>query len=528
MTAAKASIRKVLPLLGAAGLVGCMVGPDYTTPTAPLADQWIDGASPSATSADAIDPRWWLEFNDPTLTALIEEAAAQNLSLLAAGLRVLQARAIRGIAVGEFFPQTQQAFGGIETSAFSENGPLSQGDRFYADDEIGLQAAWELDFWGKFRRSIESADAGLLATVADYDATLVSLIADVADSYVQVRSFDERLRLARDNVNLQRNTLELTEVRQRAGAVSDLDVATARALLSSTEALIPDFENGRRRSLVSLAVLLGRPPSELSDLLQLGEPVPTPPANISVGVPADLLRRRPDVRAAERVAAAASAQIGVAVADLYPAISIAGATGFASSDVNAGGQSADLGDLFQPESFQGFIGLRVNWPILNYGRIENNIRARDAEYQRAIVQYQDTVLRAAADVETSLSSFLRNRERSSFLADAVEAQQRAVEISLIQYRNGAIDFIRVNQAQTDLVRQQDESVVARARTATGAIATYRALGGGWQIREGKEFVPAETIQEMRDRTNWGDLLAPDYSDGSDLGFERPKVPTSTP
>lgn len=527
MIAAPRLARRTAPILVVvAGLAGCMVGPDYVQPEAPLAETWID--APTAATEAAVDPRWWKQFNDPALDALIEESLSQNLTLRAAGLRVIQARAVRGITVGEFFPQTQEAFGSIGRSANSENGPLSQGDRFYSDATLGLQAAWELDFWGRFRRAIESSDAALLATVADYDTTLISLVADVATSYVQLRSFEERLTLARDNVRLQRDTVELTDVRLRAGAVSELDVATARALLSSTESLIPELEDGRRRSLISLGVLLGRPPSELSEFLGEAAAVPTPPPEIAVGVPAELLRRRPDVRTAERVAAAASAQIGVATADLFPSISITGATGFASSDIEFGGQTSDLGDIFKPESFQGFIGLTVNWPILNYGRIENNIRARDAEFQRAITQYQETVLRAAGDVETGLSNFLKSRARAAHLDDAVTSQMRAVEISLIQYRNGAIDFIRVNQAQTDLVQRQDESAVARADTATGAIATFLALGGGWEVRAGSEFIDAETARQMRERTDWGDLLAPDYSEGSDLLFDRPDDTTAQP
>jgi NodT family efflux transporter outer membrane factor (OMF) lipoprotein len=498
-----------------------MVGPDYAPPAAPVAEDWIDGpAAPSAERDDSLT-QWWTLFDDPALTALVEEALAQNLSLRSAGLRVLEARAVRGISVGEFFPQTQEAFGGIGGTATSANGPLAQGDRFYSDASIGLQAAWELDFWGKFRRGIESSDAALLATVADYDTVLLSLVSDVATNYVLVRSFEERLALARSNVQLQRDTLDLTDVRLRAGAVSELDVATARALLATTEALIPQLEDGRRQTLAALSVLVGRTPSELTDVMGGAGVTPAPPAGIALGVPADLLRRRPDVRRAERFAAAASAQIGVAEADFYPAVSITGATGFLSSDISFSGQRSDLDNIFDADSFQGFIGLSFSWPILNYGRIENNVRVRDAQFQQAVTEFQNTVLRAAAEVEAGLSSFLRNRERAAHLGTAVTAQQRAVEISLIQYRNGAIDFIRVNSAQTDLVTQQDQLATARAATAVGAISTFRALGGGWEVRVGREFVDRATAEEMRERTDWGDLLAPDYDGGSDLFFDRP-------
>jgi NodT family efflux transporter outer membrane factor (OMF) lipoprotein len=452
---------------------------------------------------------------------LVHEALDQNLSLRAAGLRVLQARAVRGISAGDFFPQQQELFGGIAANRVSEQSIGGAGDNGFADASIGARATWELDFWGKFRRGIESSDAALLASVADYDSVLVTLAADVATAYVQARSFQERLELARANVALQADTLRLTELRFKAGAVSQLDVVTAKALLFSTEALIPRFEDGVRRSVVALCVLLGRTPSDLHSELTGPAVVPLPHAEIALGIPADLLRRRPDVRRAERLAAAASAQIGVATADLYPSISLAGATGFAAND--AGGSS--LTDIISSNSFQGFIGLNVNWPFLNYGRINNNIRLQDARFQESVTQYQNIVLQAAADVESGLSIFLKNRERFAHLTATVEAQRRAAELAVIQYRAGAVDFIRVNFAQTDLVEQQDQLASARADSALGAIATFRALGGGWEVRLAREFIPPETAAEMKARTDWGDLISPDYERGSDVLFPRPVDPS---
>jgi outer membrane protein TolC len=225
---------------------------------------------------------------------------------------------------------------------------------------------------------------------------------------------------------------------------------------------------------------------------------------------------------AERTAAAFCAQIGVAKADMYPSISIRGATGLETSTAKSAGLSPGLENLFDAASFAGFIGIDFNWPILNYGRIQNNIRVADALYQQTIVAYQNTVLKAAADVEGGLSAFLRSREQAAFLVTSVAAAQRTVELSLIQYRQGAVDFLRVNQAQVDLVDRQNSLVVARARIAQGAIATYRALGGGWETHLGKEYVPPETVDEMRARTNWGDVLAPNYDEGKDvLFFSRP-------
>lgn len=511
----------VASILAALLPCGCMVGPDYQRPEVLLNEAWQGGNAEHA-SANA---RWWGNFDDPVLAELIRIACAQNLSLRAAGLRVLEARAARGIAVGQFFPQMQEVVGGVNANQLSANEASAGGDRSFASDSLGLQAAWELDFWGKFRRGVEASEAEVLLSVADYDAVMVSLQGDVATNYILVRSLTERLMFAHANVTLQTETLTLTETRFRTGAVSELDVSTARATLANTRALIPDLENALRQTKLALCVLLSRTPSNLEAELAPESPapiqVPIAPAEIATGIPAELLRRRPDVRAAERFAAAQSARIGQATADLYPSISITGATGFASSTYE-GVRRPDLGNIFDADSFSGFVGLQVNWPILNYGRVESNIRVQDARYEQAVAAYQDAVIRAAADVEGGLSDFLRSRERTTHLTEAVDASQRSVDLSLIQYRAGAVDFIRVNDAQTALVQQQDNLVVARAAIALGAVRTYRALGGGWEIRAGQEFVDEATAERMRKRTHWGDVLGPRWEDGKDLGFQRPK------
>jgi NodT family efflux transporter outer membrane factor (OMF) lipoprotein len=514
-------------------VAGCKVGPDYTRPTANVSDTWLDIKSPTTNRADD-NAKWWKAFNDPAINRLIGQAVTQNLTLRQAGLRVIQARALRGIAVGQFFPQTQAGTGQASNNRISKNSPAAQGDRSYRDYSVGLEEAWELDFWGKFRRGIESADASLDASVADYDAALVMLVADVASDYVLIRSLQMQLDYTRTNVKSQQDTLALTQVRLNAGAVSELDVSTARATLSNTQSLIPQLEDSLRQTNLALCALLGRTPSEL-DAEFVGERrVPAPPQDIAVGIPADLLRRRPEVRRAERVAASLSAQIGVATADLYPTVTIKGQSGFHTSTFQSPGMSPHAHNLLDANSFEGFVGLDVNWPILNYGRITNNIRLADAKYQEAKVAYQQTVLQAAADVEAGLSSFLHSREQAVFLEESVTAARRTVELSLLQYRRGAADFLRVNQAEVDLVNRQNSLVIARASVAQGAITSYRALGGGWEIRRGKEFVPQSVVNEMRARTNYGEILAPSYSQGADfLMFNRPngdvpKAPGTTP
>lgn len=506
---------------GSAALSGCKVGPNYTAPDAQTNEAWLSEAGSEAAQSNT---RWWEHFNDPVLTKLVQDAQAQNLSLKIAGLRVIEARARRGVAVGQFFPQMQEAFGGIGLNQLSANGPQGDADRSYADATLGLQAAWELDFWGKFRRGIEAADADLLFTVADYNAVRAALAAEVATNYLLVRTSEERLVFARANVGLQTETLGLTDTRFRAGAVSELDVSTARATLASTNAIIPELEDALQQAKLALCVLLARNPSDLETELTPpdGQPrrMPDVPPQIAAGIPAELLRRRPDVIAAERIAAIQSAEVGIATADLYPSISVVGSTGFTSSNFESSRQPG-VNNIFDAQSFEGFIGLDVRWPILNYGRIKGNIRIQDAQFEQAVAAYQETVIRAASDVEAGLSSFLRAKERAAFLSEGVEASKRSSEISLIQYRAGAVDFIRVNDAQSVLFAQQDLLVVAKAAIALGAIRTYRALGGGWEVDPNAEFVDAATVERMRARTDWGDVLAPDWNNGDDLGFDRP-------
>jgi NodT family efflux transporter outer membrane factor (OMF) lipoprotein len=524
--------RPLLLVVGAAALFGgCTeVGPNYLRPEAAVNDGWMtqqpDGAD--AKEAVAPDTNWWESFSDPTLTALVKSAYGQNLTLRTAGLRVIEARARRGIAVGQFFPQVQQLSGSYTHNHPSENGPALPESTSWEEGSVGIDAAWELDFWGKFRRGIESADADVLASVADYDAVLVSLVSDVATNYILIRAIEEQLGYSRANVELQKDTLALTDTRFKAGAVSELDVATARATLANTQALVPFQENDLRQTKLALCVLLGHTPSELD--AELAGPggagakppgVPVAPTKIASGIPADLLRRRPDVRAAERFAAAQSARIGVAKADLYPSISIKGSTGYSSATVNDS-RHLHSSDIADSDSYFGFVGLAVNWPVLNWGRIENNIRVQDAVYEESVAAYQQSVLQAAADVEGGLSVFVKSRERLGFLTESVAATQRSVDLSLIQYRTGATDFIRVNTAQSQLVTQQIEMVSAQAQTALGAVRTFRALGGGWEIREGAEFVDQDTQKRMTERTNWGEVMAPDWEQGKDLGFPRPK------
>ncbi len=487
---------------------GCTtVGPDYVEPPGPVAEQWMDIDDPrvKAEPADLVD--WWTVFNDPVLDFLVLTAYKQNLPLQIAGIRILEARAQLGIAVGRQYPQVQQTTGELTRVEISENAANTGGptDTSFTDVRVGFDTAWEIDFWGRFRREVEAGNANLGASIADYDDILVSLIAEVAATYVQIRTFEDRLRLARANVKIQERSLRIADVRFRNGAVTELDVQEARSNLRNTQALIPELETGLRQAENALSVLLGMPPSDLQDVLGGPRPIPIPPRDVTVGVPAELLRRRPDIRRAERQAATQSAEIGIAVADLYPRFTLAGFVGLQSSD----SRGTSLSDLFDGDSFTGFVGPSFSWPLLNYGRLKNNVRVQDARFQQLVVNYQETVLKAAEEVENAMVAFLRAQEQVNVLADAVEAQKRAVDLSLIQYRDGVITFTRVLDSQERLTNQQDRLAETKGATALNLIAMYKGLGGGWQIRRGKDFVPGDMKEVMRIRTDWGGLLVPE-------------------
>ena len=502
--------------LGSLGILlllsGCTkVGPDFVRPDAPIADKWteVGEVQLDATQVDHAD--WWKAFDDPVLNRLVDEAYNQNLTLQIAGLRILEARAQLGIAVGSAWPQQQQATLGATYNSPSDNtaGSALLNDTWNYDTGVGI--GWEIDFWGKFRRGVESADAALLASIADYDTILVSLTADVASVYAVIRTFEERLAIARENVAIQERSLRIADVRFRNGATTELDVQQAKTLLFSTQATIPALEAGLRQAENALSILLGKPPGEVRQILGNPGEIPSPPTQVAVGIPADLLRRRPDVRGAELQAAAQSARIGVAKADFYPSVSLLGSIGLSavqSSNTTASGKSG-IGEWFTADSLTFTGGPAITWNIFNYGQISNNVRTQDARLQQLLVNYQNVVLQAAQEVEDSTVGFVRAQEQARFLGESVTAALRSVDLAVIQYRDGAVDYTRVLNTQQSLVLQQDQSTIARGDIARNLISMYRALGGGWQLREGNDFVPAPTREEMAERTNWGDILTPD-------------------
>lgn len=491
-----------------AGLTGCAVGPDFAPPLAPVADHWLEWRNKSLQSGPEEYRDWWGVFHDPILDRLIDIAYSQNLTLLSAGTKVLQARAELGVAIGEFFPQKQQAVGAVTYNLLSQANPAANPTtgivNFWAD-AIGVKAAWELDFWGKFRRGVESADSAYLASIASYDDVLVTLLGDVATTYTGIRTLEKQIAIARDNIVKQQGILTIARDRYKGGAATILDVYQAENVLGATQATVPQLTIQLQKGLNALRVQLGIAPEPLGFLLARGTgQIPVAPQKVVVGVPADLLRRRPDIRTAELRAAAQSAQIGVAEADLYPAISITGSFGGIAN--NVGGHN--LLQVFQPIGRSFSVGPAFQWNLLNYGQITNNVRLQDATLQQYLVDYQNTVLKAQEEVENGISSFLLSRVQAEYLRRSVVAASGALHIATLQYQQGTRDFTTVLTAEQNLYQAQNNLAVATGNISTGLVSVFRGLGGGWQIRDGNGFVNPATTEEMRQRTNWGQLLPP--------------------
>jgi len=482
-----------LVCLIAIGFYGCTtVGPDYRTPTARVQPEWIEQQDRQLVTSAEVSPAWWhTAFNDPILNQLIEMAQAQNLSLRSAGLRVLQARQQLLIAIGNQYPQQQQINAQADiTGLFSSPA--------YEIYDLGFNLSWEADVWGRFKRQIESASAALDASVAGYDGVMVSLVAEVARNYLLIRTTQERLEVARRNLGLQQQSVRITSAKLTAGAVSALDVEQAQTLLYNTEASIYTFEQSLQQLKNSLAVVLGRPPGEMNALLETAQPVPVANAEIATGMPQDLIRRRPDIRAAERQLAAQSAQIGFAVSELYPHLGIGGAIGTSVS--TAGG--LQFSDLFRSSTSGYDLFGFFQWNIFNYGRLKNNVRLQDALFQQLLEDYRDTVLRAQGEVENAIVAFLRSRQQLAAYRSAADAAQRAADISSEQYMDGLVDFNTVLSTLSTLTAQQDQLAAARGTVATNLVDVYKSLGGGWTPMAGRsvlDLVPRETKDEMLDR-----------------------------
>ncbi len=491
-----------LVLLGASA---CSVGPKFVKPEVSIRASWSEHADPRLSSQAPIDVAWWRAFNDPILDHLIDVAYQQNLSLQVAGLRILEARAQLGIAIGEQYPTNQNPIGSATLTGINSHSASSGNiDLLAGNFQVGFDALWEVDFWGKFRKGVRAAKAAYFATVADWDDALVALSAEVARTYAAIRTFQVLIELARQNVAVEEEGLHIAESRFKNGATSELDVTQATNLLETTRASIPELQVSLQQADNALCTLLGRAGGCAE--AQLGGPgaIPTVPPQVAVSVPAEMLRRRADIRGAELRAVAQCDRIGVAKADLFPKLVLFGSIG--TQTVESRGAPAGIGSLiniFNPGTLIYTVGANLIWPILFYPQILNNVRVQDARLQELLVEYQDTVLRAAEEVEDGIAGFLHEQDAAVFAQNAVTAAETSVKLAMIQYREGAIDYQRVVDTQRQLLQSQNSLARMRSTVVTDLIALYKALGGGWELRQGDPFVRDATRVEMQKRTNWG-------------------------
>ena len=453
---------------------GFKVGINFTKPPTAAAEHWIDADDKRVRSEYGDDSHWWQVFNDPVLNNLVTTAYEQNLTLKQAGFRVLQARYELGFAKGTFFPQQQTFDGGYSRRAVSLQNPnaFATPTRYFSIYNFGFSQAWELDFWGRFRRAIEAADDHLDASVEDYDDVLVTLVSYIASSYVQYRTSEQELVYIRTNVGIQEETYQIALARFNGGQATELDVDQAQSNLSQTRSEVALREIELRTSANQLCILMGIPTEDLSPMLGTG-PIPTAPKEVALGVPADLVRRRPDVRRQERLAAEQCARIGIAEADFYPSISIIGSVGYSSRNFQ---------DMFSQLAFTGAIGPQFSWKILNYGRIRNHVGFNEARFEEFVAGYQNAVLNAHVEVENGLVKFLWQQQRAADLTESVTAAEKAVKVAVTLYKAGATDFNRVALVQQNLVQQQILLARSLGEIGQGLIAVYKALGGGWQLR----------------------------------------------
>jgi multidrug efflux system outer membrane protein len=449
-------------------LSGCTVGPDFKKPQPQMPQAWLPPTSQPTTSqsiATNEPPQiatWWTNFNDPHLDSLVTAAIETNLDIKQAEARIREARASRGVTASNLWP-TLNANG-----SYSRVGAASKSSDLY---QAGLDAAWEIDIFGGTRRAVEAADASVLAAVEDRRDVQVTLTAEVAIDYLNLRGSQRQIIIAQENLDSERRTADLTRRVFRAGFSSGLDVANAEAQVATTASVIPALEAQERQSIYALSVLLARPPAALVDELSNVQPIPTTPPIIPVGLPSDLLRRRPDIRRAEANVHASNAQIGAAVAQLFPQFSLTGSFGYASSQ---------LKNLPQWRNSVWSVGPAVNWPIFEAGKIESNIDLQKALHDESFFAYTQTVLTALEDVENSLIAYEKEQEHRRFLAEAVDANQRAVDISTQLYTQGQTDFLNVLSAERSLFATQDALVQSDLAIATDLVSLYKALGGGWE------------------------------------------------
>lgn len=467
-------------MAGLCGLAGCTVGPDYKAPATTMPSKWVAPTTcPTTLPSNTISQpheliSWWKAFKDSQLDRLVDRAIVSNLTVQQAEARIRQARAARGIAESAYWPN-------VNADAAYTRGQVPNNGKQQNLYKAGFDASWELDVFGQVSRSVESADANIVASVENRRDVLVTLLGDVATNYINLRGTQERIDIARENLALQEHTADVTRRQFAGGFVSGLDVANAEAQVATTRSQIPLLETAARDYIYTLSVLLGTEPGTLVDELTPTAPIPTTPPDVPVGLPSELLRRRPDIRSAEAQLHSATALIGVATADLFPKFSLTGTAGLTGST---------LSSMSNFNSRYWSVGPSATWDIFSAGRIQSNIKVQEALRDEQFLGYKQTVLQALKEVDSSLVAYAKEQERRISLADAVTANKKAVDLATRLYENGQVDFLNVLNAQRSLLVVEDAYSSSTSSVATDLVALYKALGGGWENNAYPTTAPA--------------------------------------
>jgi len=463
-------------IVAIAAVMGCAsVGPDYVPPDTVVSDAWHTQIGSGITRGET-DPvklaKWWTVLNDPELNRLVEHAAAGNLDLKQAQARLREARGQRFITKANQFP-TLDATGTATRSHSKKNMGSRTVRTLYA---ASFDAGWEIDVFGGIRRSVEAAEADLMARQEDLRDVMVSLMAELALNYIEVRTYQARLTTAEANIRNLEETYQLTQWRYQAGLSDDLDVQRALSSLESTRARVPTLRISLEEAKNRLSVLIGTYPGVLHGELEAIRPVPVVPLEVAVGVPADVLRQRPDVRKAERELAAQTARVGVATADLYPKLTLNGSIGF---------DALSMRNLWTADSRSDSFGPRITWRIFNAGAIRRNIEVQSAKQEQALVAYEATVLSALEETENALVAYVEEHHRRDALIEAVRAAQQAFDLAQFKYQAGVIDFTSLLDAQRSLISLQDDLGISDGGVTSNLVRLYKALGGGWTVQTGE-------------------------------------------
>ncbi|MEK6590433.1 MAG: efflux transporter outer membrane subunit [Nitrospinota bacterium] len=466
---------EIWAMLLTTGIIGCAAGPNYKRPEAAVPPSFQEAKKEIISGEVSQLARWWTTFNDRVLNSLIEKAIHSNIDLRVAEIHIKEVRASRGIIDSDRWPQVN-ASGSYAQNRVSENTRQGRSVKAFGGAEYelyqtGFDASWEIDLFGSVRRAVEAADADIESAIESRRSVLVTLLGDVARNYIELRGLQRQIIITKGNLKIQEETLKLIQARYKAGLISYLDVTRAEAQVADTDAQIPLLERSLKQVSHRLSVLSGQEPGSLWAELSRDAPIPVPPSQVVVGIPSELLRRRPDLRRTEREIAAASARIGVATADLFPRFSLTGSFGLQ-------GQSSN--DLSDSASRFWSAGPSIHLPIFTAGLIRSNIKVQDARYEQALARYEQTVLTALEDVENSLVAWFMEQSRLKSLSEATTANRQSAAMARELYSKGLTDFLNVLEAERSLLSSENQLAQSEAAVSTNLVALYKALGGGWE------------------------------------------------